>query len=216
MFIGHFAAGFAVKKVEFTPSLGTMFMATQFVDLLWPVFILLGLETVEIDPGNTVVTPLNFVHYPWTHSLVGALVWAVLFGGIYFAIRKNLKASLWLAGLVVSHWVLDLISHRPDLPLSPDESVMVGLGLWNSLTATIIVEGGIFALGVYLYVQATRALNKKGKYALIGLVAFLLITYFMNLFGPVPPSAEAIPYSALSMWLLIAWGYWIDRNREVK
>lgn len=216
MFIGHFGVGFGAKKAAPAISLGTLFLAAQFVDLLWPVLLLTGLERVRIDPGNTVVTPLNFVYYPYSHSLVAALIWAALFGLIYFVIRKNLRNSLVLAGLVVSHWLLDLIVHRPDLPLLSDSGVKVGLGLWNSVLLTVLVEGTIFIAGVLLYFRATRARNRRGSIILWGLVAFLGIIYLLNLFGPPPDAVKPIAVVGLAQWLLVAWGYWIDRNRSVR
>ncbi len=214
MFIGHFGVGFAAKKADRKPSLGTYFMAAQFIDLLWPLFLLFGLERVQIDPGNTAFTPLNFIYYPFTHSFIGVLFWAVLFGIVYFFIRKNIKTALLMGGLVLSHWLLDLIVHRPDLPLAPWSSLKVGFGLWNTIILTIIVEGLIFAGGVLLYLKATTAENKSGKYGLWGLVIFLVIIYVMNIFGPPPASAEPIAYVGMSLWLLVAWAYWVDRNRS--
>ena len=214
MFIGHFGVGFAAKKVTPKPSLGTLFFASQFVDLLWPLFLILGWETVRIDIGNTVVTPLAFENYPISHSLLAVIIWAAVFAGIYYLIRKDIKSTLWLGVLVLSHWVLDLITHRPDLPLLPGfESVKVGLGLWNSLPGTLILEVGIFLAGVYLYLRVTRAKDKTGTYAFWGLVFFLLLVYVNNLFGPPPPAVEPIGYVGLAQWLLVAWGYWIDRHR---
>jgi len=213
MFIGHFALGFAAKRVAPKPSLGTLLMAAQLIDLLWPVFVILGVESVAIDPGNTAVTPLDFTHYPWTHSLAGVLFWSVLFGGVYYAVRRAAKPALVLGGLVLSHWVLDLISHRPDLPLLPGDGIKVGLGLWQSIIGTVVIEGALFAVGVFLYARATRPRNRAGRLALVGLVTFLVIAYVASIFGPPPPSAEAVAYSGLAMWLLVAWGYWIDRNR---
>jgi membrane-bound metal-dependent hydrolase YbcI (DUF457 family) len=215
MYIGHFALGFAAKKVAPQPSLGTLFLATQFLDLLWPLLLLLGWEQVLIEPGNTVVTPLNFTHYPISHGFLPALIWGVLLGGIYWIVKKDLKTALWLGLLVVSHWILDLFTHRPDLPLLPGLDIKVGLGLWNSLIGTLLVEGGLFVAGVYLYATSTQAKNKTGRWALWGLVAFFIITYLGNLFGPPPPALEPIIYLALLQWLLIAWAYWIDRNRKV-
>ncbi len=214
MFIGHFGAGLAAKKIDPSPSLGTLFMAAQWIDLLWPFFLLLGWERVEIDPGNTAFTPLNFVHYPISHSLVGVLGWAIGFGVVYWALRKNRKGAVLLSGLVLSHWFLDLLVHRPDLPLLPDSDVMVGLGLWNHVAATVLLEGAIFLAGALLYLRTTRPRNTAGKYGTWGLLIFLGIVYVMNLLGPPPPSAEPIAVVGLAQWLLVALAYWIDRNRE--
>lgn len=214
MFIGHFGAGFAAKKIDNKPSLGTMFLAAQFIDLLWPVFVIFGIEKVKIDPGNTAFTPLDFISYPYSHSLFGVIIWAILFGLIYYLIKKNLKGSILLGALVVSHWVLDFITHRPDLQLIPWSDLKVGLGLWNSVIFALVVELAIFTEGINLYIKATKASNKKGSIGLWSMIVFLLVVYFMNVFGPPPPSADAIGYAGLSMWLLVAWAYWIDRNRE--
>lgn len=144
MFIGHFGAGFAGKKIINKPSLGTLFFAAQFIDLIWPVLLLLGIERVEIDPGNTVLTPLNFIHYPVSHSLFGVLIWGIIFGIIYYLRKKDLKSSIVLGALVVSHWVLDLFVHRPDLPLIPSNDLKVGIGLWNHPIISIVFEILIF------------------------------------------------------------------------
>ena len=214
MFIGHYGVGLAAKKLDNRPSLGTLFFASQFIDLLWPIFLLLGLEKVAIDPGNTAFTPLNFIYYPFSHGLVSVLIWAILFGGVYYAFRKNIKTSLLLGGLVLSHWILDLFTHRPDLPLLFGNHLKVGLGLWNSVILSILVEGSIFIFGAYLYFKATRAENKKGQIGLWSLLIFLGIVYVMNVFGPPPPSVEPIAIVGLFQWLIVAWAYWIDRNRE--
>ncbi len=215
MFIGHFALGFAAKKVAPKASLGTLFLATQFSDLLWPLLLLLGWERVAIEPGNTVVTPLNFTYYPISHGFLSVLFWGVVIGGVYFVIKKDRKTAWWLGLLVFGHWILDLISHRPDLPLLPGVDIKVGFSLWNSLIGTILVEGGLFVFGVYYYIKSTKAKNKIGLWALWGLVAFLVITYIGNLFGPPPPSVKPIAYLGLFQWLLVIWAYWIDHNRKV-
>jgi len=213
MFIGHFGVGLAAKKIDNKPSLGTLFFASQFIDLLWPFFLLLGIEKVKIVQGISAFTPLDFVYYPFTHSLLGVLFWASLFGAIYFLLKKNIKSAIVLGILVISHWILDLITHIPDLPLFPGIDTKVGFGLWNSVTATIIIELLIFTIGTYFYFKSTKAKNKTGQFALLGLLIFLIVVYFMNIFGSPPPSSEAIGYVGLSQWLLIAWAYWIDRNR---
>ena len=217
MFIGHFGVGLAAKKVATKTSLGTLFLATQFIDLLWPLFLIFGIEQVKIDPGNTAFTPFDFVLYPYSHSLIAVLFWSLIFGSIYFLIKKDLKTSIWLGVLVLSHWILDFITHRPDLPLLiGSSSPMVGLGIWNSVIATILIEGGIFILGVYLFIKITKARNKIGFYSFWSLIIFLILIYGMNLLGPPPESVDAIGYVGLSQWLIIAWGYWIGKNRIVK
>jgi hypothetical protein len=214
MFIGHFGAGLTAKKIDAKPSLGTLFFASQFIDLLWPCFLLLGIERVEVEPGISAFTPLDFVYYPISHSLLGVLFWALLFGAVYFLFRKNFKTSLLLGILVLSHWILDFITHIPDLPLSPGVDIKLGFGLWNSVPLTIIIEGLIFILGIIFYLSVTKAVNKKGTYIFWGLIFFLVLIYIMNIIGPPPGDADAIGYVGLSQWLLIAWGYWIDKNRD--
>jgi len=216
MFIGHFGVGFASKKVAKKVSLGTLFLAAQFVDILWPILLIFGIERVEIDPGNTAFTPLNFIYYPFTHSLLAAIFWAVLFGFTYYLIKKDLKSAVWCSLLVPSHWILDLLTHRPDLPLYPGgNSPMLGVGLWNSVYATLIIEIGIFLTGIYLYLRATKPKNKTGFFSLWALIIFLLLVYFINVFGPAPDSVDSIGYVGLSQFLLIAWAYWIDKNRSI-
>ncbi len=214
MFIGHFGAGFAGKKFSKSASLGTYFMAAQWVDLVWPILVLLGIEKVEIEPGISSVTPLDFSYYPFTHSLFGVLIWALLFGFVYFLIKKNSRVAIILGLLVLSHWVLDLFVHVPDLPIFPGIELKVGLGLWNSLAATLILEGLVFAVGLYFYLKSTKAKNKTGTFALWGLVVFLVAIYISNLFGPPPPSSEAIGMVGNAQWLIVLWGYWINKNRE--
>ena len=214
MFIGHFGAGFAGKKFSKSASLGTYFMAAQWIDLIWPILLLLGIERVEIQPSASAVTPLNFTYYPFTHSLVGVIVWAILFGLVYYFIKKNLRVSILLGLLVISHWFLDLLVHIPDLPIYPGESIKVGLGLWNNFMATVVLEILIFGIGAYLYISVTKNKNKTGIYSLIGLITFLILIYASNLFSPPPDSVEAIGIVGNAQWLIILWGYWIDKNRE--
>ena len=211
MFIGHLGAGFAAKSVDKKISLGTLFLASQFIDLLWPILLLLGLESVKIESGDTVVTPLNFISYPISHSMLGVIFWGILFGIVYYLGKKNLRGSILLGALVFSHWLLDLLTHRPDLQLFPWSDYKVGLGLWNSFLGTVIVEGLIFALGVFIFYKVCNLQSKSKIILFWSLVIFLAAVYVMNLFGPPPPSEEPIAIVGLSQWLLIAWAYWIDR-----
>jgi hypothetical protein len=196
-------------------SLGALFFAAQFADLLWPTLLLLGVEHVAVEPGVTAVTPLNFISYPYSHSLVMLCVWGVLIGAAYVvATRSRAAAATTLALLVVSHWVLDVITHRPDLPLTPTGGPRLGLGLWSSLAGTLIVEFAIFTIGVWLYVRTTQPRDRIGSVALWTLVAFLAIVMVANVFGPPPPSATAVAWAAQAMWLLVVWGYWVDHHRR--
>ena len=216
MFIGHFALGFAAKKAAPKLPLGALFIGAQFLDLLWPIFVLLGLETVRVHPGDTVVTPLEFVSYPLSHGLIPVLGWAVVLGFAILAARGYPRGAWVVAALVVSHWVLDWITHRPDLPIWPTSDVKVGLGLWNSRPWTMIVEGLMYVVGVGIYARTTQPRNRGGVWGLWLLVGFLAAIYVGNLLGPPPPSAKAVAWSAVSMWLIVLWGYWLDSRRTVR
>jgi hypothetical protein len=215
MFVGHFAVAFGAKRAVPAVSLGTLFIAGQLADLIWPVLVIAGVERVAVRPGLTTVTPLDFIYYPFSHSLVASAIWALLFGAAYVGLRRaSTRAGAVLAGVVLSHWALDALTHRPDLPITvASGSTRVGLGLWNSLAGTLAVELLLFGTGLWLYTKATRAVDRTGRMALWGLVAFLLVIYLANLFGPPPPSGMTAAWSALAMWLLVAWGYWVDRHR---
>lgn len=209
MFIGHFGLGLASKKVNKLPSLAVMFMAVQFLDLLWPVFCLLGLETFRIEAGNTKLTPLNFTHYPYSHSLFMAILWGGIFGSCYYFFTKNRNGSLLLAALVLSHWLLDMLVHRPDLPITPFSDFKVGLGLWNFPVIEIVLEFGLFFLGTLLYYKSVKPVRKISFWLLIG--TFVLI-HLLNLFGPPPPSINAVAWAGNLIWLFVLWAWWIEKK----
>lgn len=214
MFIGHYALAFGAKRYAPTVSLGTLFLACQFADLLWPTLVVLGLERVEIDPGNTAVTPLNFVSYPYSHSMAMLVLWSALFAIGYRAIRGwQTHAMAVIATLVFSHFVLDFVTHRPDLPLTLAGSRRVGLGLWNFPIATLVIEVTLFAVGTAVYVVTTRARNRVGSLGLWALIAFLSAIYFAAIFGPPPPNASAVAMAGHLSWLFVLWAYWVDRHR---
>jgi hypothetical protein len=214
MFIGHFAVALAAKRLAPRTSLGALTLAAQLTDLVWPILLLAGLERVEVDPGNTLVTPLAFTHYPITHSLLAVLGWALLAAAVAYAWQRERRAALVIGALVLSHWVLDLVTHSPDLPLLPTDSPKVGLGLWNSLAGTLIVEGGLFLAGLWLYGLATRAKDGVGRWAFFAYAAVLTTSYIVNLTSPPPPSAAAIGAAGLALWLFPLWAHWFDRHRE--
>jgi hypothetical protein len=216
MFLGHYAIGLAAKKTVPQVSLGTLFLAAQLVDLLWPLFLLLGLEHVRIDPLNTVVTPLDFYDYPITHSLLGAVLWSCALALIYSILKKDKRAAIVLCLVVFSHWILDLITHRPDLSLGLGGSRYFGLGLWNSVPGTLIAEFGLFAAGIFLYTQTTVAKDRIGSIGFWSLLGILTLLYIGNIAGPPPPSSSMIAVAANASWLFVLWAYWVDKHRIAK
>lgn len=214
MFLGHFGLGFGLKRAAPAVSLGTFFLAAQFVDLLWPTLLLVGVEQVQIAPGITTVTPLDFVGYPISHSLLMMAVWGLLFGGVYWLVKRSRVGATVCALAVVSHWFLDWLMHRPDLPLYPGADRLYGLGLWNSLPASVLAEFAVFAFGLAVYLRATRAVDRKGTIGLWSLAGFLVAIHLGNLLGPPPPSVQAIAVAGHAQWLLVAAGYWVDRHRR--
>jgi hypothetical protein len=213
MFIGHLAVGFASKRAAPRASLGVLMAAPILLDLVWPILVLAGVEVVRVDPGNTAFTPLDFVSYPWSHSLLLTFVWASIFAGAYLGATGYRRGAAVVFAGVVSHWVLDLVTHRPDLPLWPG-GPKVGLGLWSSPAATIAVEVPLYALGVALYLATTRARDRAGAVALWAFVLFALATYAGNILGPPPPSGQAVAALDLFQFLWIPWCVYIDRHRE--
>ncbi|HEX6178346.1 MAG TPA: metal-dependent hydrolase [Thermoanaerobaculia bacterium] len=215
MFIGHPAAGFAAKRIAPQVSLGILVLAPILLDVIWPVFLLLGIEHVRIDPGNTAFTPLDFYDYPWTHSLLMAIVWSVIAYVVYRAWKRDSRGAVVVGVLVLSHWVLDFIVHRPDLPLYPG-GPKVGLGLWNSVPGTVAVELPIYAIGVAIYISMTRPLDRAGTVGMWSLVILLLVIYAGNFTSPPPDNVQAIAFVGLLQILFPIWAWWFDRHRAVR
>ena len=213
MFIGHFGLGFAAKAAAPRVSLGTLMLAAQWLDLLWPTLLLLGAERVRIAPGDTAVTPLAFEHYPISHSLLAVLGWSLALGAVHFLWRRDRRTATVVGLLVASHWLLDAVVHRPDLPLYPGSAILVGAGAWRSVSLTLAIELPLFALGVWNYLRATRAIDRTGRWGLAGLVALLLVIQAANLYGPLPPGVGAIAWAGQAQWLLVLWAFWVDRHR---
>jgi hypothetical protein len=216
MFIGHPAVGFASTRLAPRTPLVWLLTAPIFLDLLWPLFLVTGLESVTIQPGYTVVTPLDLHDYPWSHSLAAAIVWSLLFAATYLAVpahRDDRRGALVLALGVFSHWILDWLTHAPDIPLYPGSRTLVGLGLWNSLPGTLAVEVTLFVASLVLYTRATRPLRRAGSIALWSMVGLLSCIYLGAIFGPPPPGVGVLKGMALVLWILVPWAAWIGRNR---
>jgi len=213
MFIGHYGAGLAAKKAAHV-SLGLLFLAVQFLDLLWPIFLLLHIEQAAINTQHGAMLPLVFTYYPYSHSLVMALVWSLLFGAVYWFFKRNTGYAFILGLCVFSHWILDLIVHLPDLPLYfGDHAPKVGLQLWNCPMVANIVESAIFITGLYLYLRSTKAKDKTGLYGFWGLVLLLILVHLANLFSPPPASITAVAWGAQGMWLFVLLAFWVDKHR---
>jgi hypothetical protein len=215
MFIGHFAVGFAAKKFAAKTSMAALLAAPLFLDLLWPVFLLLGWEHVRIVPGDTRYTPLDLWDYPWSHSLLMSVVWATVFAITYHLVTRYTRGTIAIWIGVVSHWVLDWITHRPDMPLYPGGGARFGLGLWNSIPGTMVVEITMLAVGVWLFMSATRPRDRIGRYAFAAYVALLLLLYIGDRFSPPPPSAKDIAWTGVAASVIfIPWAWWFDHHRE--
>ena len=213
MFIGHFALGFAAKRLVPRVSLAALFAAAQFADVLWPVLVALGIEQVRIDPGNTASTPLDFVSYPYSHSLLMLAVWGVVFGWVCFKAAPGKRVPAVIFALVVSHWLLDFITHRPDMPLYPG-SPKFGLGLWNAPMLEKGIEIAMYAAGLAIYLRATSARDGIGRWALWSLVVFLVAGFLAS--SAPPPSVTALWSAAILLGALtVVWTWWADRHRVV-
>jgi hypothetical protein len=215
MFLGHYGLAFAAKRVAPESSLGTLTLAGNLADCVWPILLLLGVEEVRVVPGLMTTSPLDFVSYPWSHSLAMEAVGGLAFGFLVWAVRRDVRSAVVCGLLVVSHWFLDVPFHRPDLPVWPG-GPKVGFSLWNSVVVTFASEVLLFGVGVFLYVRMTQAKDRVGSVALWVLVAFLGLVFAASSFGPPPPNANAIAWPALALWLLVPWTYWIDRHRVLR
>jgi hypothetical protein len=214
MFLGHFATAYAAKRLAPRTSLGTLFAAAQLPDLVWPVLVAAGVERATIAPGDTAFTPLRFDSYPVSHSLVTVAAWGAAFGALHYWRKRRPMDAVVLAALAVGHWILDFVSHRPDMPLWPG-GTKLGLGLWNSVAGTIGVELTLFAAGLSLALSATRARDRLGRWGFAGLAVFLLLLYAANVTSPPPPSMEAVAWVGVAGGiLLLALAAWTDRHRE--
>lgn len=219
MFVGHYTAAFALKGKVKDTSLGMLFIATQFVDILFFPFVVYGIEKMRFVEGFTAVNDFDMYFYPFTHGLVGSVVWAAIFYAVYyFIIAKgsiNRKAIAWAMALgVLSHWFADLIVHTPDLPIVNGEPKF-GFGLWHSKEMTFAVEAIFLIVGLVFYLKKTSAVSKVGNYAAIGLVVFLLLVNYLNLYVlPKENDINVLTISALASFFIFAGiAHWVEKKR---
>ena len=216
MFVGHYAAAFALKTFEKRASLGILFLAVQFVDILFFPLVLLGVERLNIIENFTQSTHFELEFMPYTHSLLGSAIWALFAYGFFrWIVVKQHAVALVVALAVFSHWILDVIVHTPDMPLWNDASMKLGFGLWNNAIASYLLEAAILVLAAWLYARSTAAASAGGRYGVVAFVGFLLLVNIVNIFGPLQgDSMVALAVSALSAYFLFAAvAFWIDRKR---
>ncbi len=217
MFVGHYGVSFALAGKSKKNRLAALFVAVQLLDFVWALFILAGIEKARVIPHLLPASSLDLYYLPWTHGLGTALLWAVV-GGAGYALylfmrgeRFQLRiAALLFAVAVFSHWLLDLVAHRPDLPLWGNEH-KVGLGLWHSVIATLIVEIGLLIAGAYSYLRSKQGRGLAQNTWL--LVAVLSVIEVFNVLGPVPAGIAGVAVSAFVAYTVFAvWAGWIDRR----
>jgi len=212
MFVGHLAVALAAKRTAPAVNLGWLMAGVTALDLVWPIFLLAGLEHVTIAPGATAFTPLVFDSYPWSHSLVMSAVWGVALAAIARR-RTAVPVSGLLVVLVISHWVLDFASHAPDMPLWPGPSPRLGLGLWYSIPATLIVEGTMWIVGLAVYLRMPARRTTGAGIAFWSFVAVCTVMWASGPWGPLPPSERALAWFALIGWLIVPWAALADRRQ---
>lgn len=219
MFVGHYAASLALKRFEKRVSLGVLFLAVQFVDIVFFPLALLGIERLNVVENFTQSTHFELVYMPYTHSLVAFLIWSGLAYALFrWVIVKSHSVAVVVALAVMSHWLLDVIVHTPDMPLWSDASLKLGFGLWNNAIATYVLEAALLLAGLWLYIRSTTAVTKTGKYGMGIFVVLLLLINIANIFGPLGSDSQlALAVSALTAYFLFAAvAFWLDKKRTSK
>ncbi len=212
MFVGHYGVSFAAKRMEGSVPLWVLFLAVQFLDVLWAPLVLAGVEKVRIVPGITATNPLDLYYMPYTHSLVAALFWSITVALLYrfFARPADFRPVFVVALAVFSHWILDFVVHRPDLPIY-DNTAKVGLGLWNRPMLAFGLEA-VLMFGGMVYCLAGRP-RRVVKTLAFGVVMLAVQAYIF--FGPPPASGPSVASTALgayAVFALMIW--WLQDRRE--
>lgn len=213
MFVGHLAVGLAAKRVEPKLSLGTLMLAVMLADLVAFPLLIAGIEHFDVAPGVRLNRMVGR-DIVYSHSLLMDAVWAALFAGAYF-LRRRYPRGAWILFLaVLSHWVLDVVSHRPDMPLAPGVQKVFGLGLWNSIPATLLVEGGLWLIAIVIYIRATHAEKSAGVYVFWSGIVLLTLAWYGNITQGMKPDPVRAGVSGLIFFsLMVAWAYRVNRPR---
>jgi hypothetical protein len=216
MFVGHLAIGLIAKRIESRVSLGTWVLAASLADLIAFPLLILGIEHFAAEPG-TMSNRMVGRNIAYSHSLLTIATYSALFAVIYFLRRRYWRGALLLSCVVLTHWLLDVVSHRPDMPLAPGVSAVFGLGLWNSLPATLLVEGGFWLLAIVLYVRTTQPKRRAAHFVFwIGVVLLTLLWYGNVTAGMEPNPIKAGVGGVVIFSLLVAWAYSINRLRAIR
>lgn len=213
MFVGHYAAAFALKRIERKAPLAALFLAVQWVDILFFPLAVLGVEKMEFVENFTAVNDFNLYFYPYTHGLLGSVVWSAI---IFLLVRlfwkdKPKSVASILALAVLSHWFLDLIVHTADLPILADEPKF-GFGFWNSKVLTFWTESILLLVGFAFY--QTKLKSQNGKKRSIALLIILLLVGFLNIYIlPKNNNLISLTSSALASYFLFALlARWVEKS----
>jgi len=217
MFVGHFSAALLAKRAAPRLSLGTAVFAAILADILSPLLVMAGIERIEFGPGRGAANYVRAIDVAFSHSLVTTLLWGGILAGLYLLTRRDRRGAAILFAAVTSHWVLDVVSHRPDMPLAPGIPTVLGLGLWTSIGATLIVEGGLWIAALIVYVRASRSANSAGRWVFWSGVFILTLFWYHNIAGAAPSRPADAPMASLIFFVLAtAWAYWMNRARVLK
>lgn len=217
MLVGHFGVSLAAKRLAPKASLGILVLASLVPDLLAWAFFLAGIEHARIHPGITRTNSLEMYDIAISHSLATAAIWGALMATAYFLWRRYSRASWVIFALVLSHWLLDFLSHRPDMPLAPGMHHYFGLGLYNSPLGILLVEGLIWLAGIIVYARSTRARKHAGVWLFWGAVFLLTALWLGTLGGSPPPDLRRAGISSLIFFsIVVLWAYFVDSLRSVR
>ena len=217
MFVGHYGVSFAARSANRRLPLWVWFIAVQWMDVVWSILVLLGIEKLRIVPGFTQANALDLYYMPYTHGLPGSIVVSLVFGAIVaaFVSERRVATVLLVAAASFSHWILDLVVHTRDLPLF-DNAAKVGFGLWRHVALSFPLELIVLGFGAFAYARAFNVANPKARYVFWGFIAFLAAMQVYANFGPPPASPSAMAVMALGLYAVLAalaaWVEWINKK----